>query len=109
MSDLPVASDAYRAISAPTRRVILDLLQERERSVNELVESVEMSQPAVSQHLRILQEAGLVTYTKHGRHRIYQLNAEPLREVYDWLGHYERFWRRKLDALGAYLEEDPDE
>jgi DNA-binding transcriptional ArsR family regulator len=109
MNDVSLAHDTYRAISAPSRRLILDLLQEDERSVGDLVDHVTMSQPAVSQHLRILQEAGLVRSRRSGRTRIYQLNAEPLREVYDWLGHYERFWRDKLDALGNYLEETHDE
>jgi DNA-binding transcriptional ArsR family regulator len=109
MNEQPIAHDAYRAISAPSRRALLDLLQERERTVTELVEFMDMSQPAVSQHLRVLHEAGLVTYRKDGRHRVYRLHAEPLREVLDWVGRYERFWRRKLDALGQYLEEHPDE
>lgn len=109
MNDLTAVHDAYRAIAAPSRRVILDLLQERDRSVGELVDCVDMSQPAVSQHLRVLYEVGLVQYRREGRSRIYQLNAAPLREVYDWLGHYERFWREKLDALGEYLEETHDE
>jgi DNA-binding transcriptional ArsR family regulator len=110
MKQQPMAHDAYRAISSSSRRVILNLLRERERTVGELVDSVEMTQPAVSQHLKVLQEAGLVRYRREGRSRVYQLNAAPLREIYDWLGHYERFWRRKLNALGDYLDEEyPDE
>jgi hypothetical protein len=54
-------------------------------------------------------DAGLVVYRREGRNRVYRLNAAPLREVYDWLGHYERFWREKLSALGDYLEETSDE
>jgi DNA-binding transcriptional ArsR family regulator len=109
MSELPATHDAYRAIAAPSRRVILDLLQDGDRSVGELVDLVDISQPAVSQHLRVLQDAGLVQYRREGRNRIYHLNAAPLREVYDWLGHYERFWTEKLNALGDYLEETRDE
>jgi DNA-binding transcriptional ArsR family regulator len=94
MNDVSLAHDTYRAISAPSRRLILDLLQEDERSVGDLVDHVAMSQPAVSQHLRILQEAGLVRSRKSGRTRIYQLNAEPLRELYDW----RRFAQGVLDV-----------
>ena len=101
--------DAYRAIASPSRRVILNLLRDGERSVGDIVGAVEMSQPAVSQHLRVLTHAGLVRDRREGRARIYQLNPEPLREVYDWLGHYEQFWRERFDALGMYLEEGPDE
>ena len=99
-------TNAYRAISSPSRRAILNLLRERERTVGELVDSVDMTQPAVSQHLKVLQEAGLVRYRREGRRRVYELEAAPLREIYDWLGHYERFWRRKLSALGDYLDEE---
>jgi DNA-binding transcriptional ArsR family regulator len=98
--------DVYHAIAAPTRRAILDELLLGERTVGELVDSFEVSQPAISQHLKVLREAGLVTSQAAGRERRYQLNAARLREVYDWIGHYQRFWRGKLDALGAYLERE---
>ena len=97
--------DIYHAIAAPTRRAILDELRQGERTVGELVDCFDMTQPAISQHLKILREAGLVLPRSVGRQRLYQLNGERLREVYDWSGHYNRFWRAKLDALGAYLEE----
>ncbi len=97
--------DVYHAIAAPTRRAILDELQTGERSVNQLVERFDVTQPAISQHLKVLREAGLVTREAVGRERRYRLNPDRLREVYDWVGHYRHFWRGKLDALGAYLEE----
>jgi DNA-binding transcriptional ArsR family regulator len=97
---------AYHAIAAPTRRAILDLLRVEERTVGELVAAFDLTQPAISQHLRVLREAGLVTPRQAGRQRVYQLNAAPLRAVYDWIGHYERFWRDKLGALGAYLDDE---
>lgn len=101
------ASQVFAAISDPTRRELLDLLAEREYSVNDLVSRFEVSQPAVSHHLRILREAGLVEKRQAGRRRLYRLEARPLREVYDWVAHYERFWTEKLDALGEHLRRIP--
>jgi DNA-binding transcriptional ArsR family regulator len=96
-------SDAFRAIADPTRRAILDLLRHGQRSVSELAEPFRMTQPAVSQHLRVLRDAGLVSQQRLGRRQIYRIVPEPLRHVYGWLAQYERFWHRKLDALGTYL------
>lgn len=98
--------DVYHAIAAPTRRAILDELCDGERSVGQLVRQFDMTQPAISQHLKVLRDAGLVTRHAVGRERRYRLNAERLRDVYDWVGHYRRFWHDKLDALGAYLEQE---
>jgi DNA-binding transcriptional ArsR family regulator len=95
---------AFRAISDPSRRAILDLLALGERSVNELLEHFSFSQPALSRHLRVLREAGLVTTKSDGRLRRYSLRAEGLRSVADWLLFYEKFWNRKLDALGEALD-----
>ncbi|MCA9255027.1 MAG: winged helix-turn-helix transcriptional regulator, partial [Phycisphaerales bacterium] len=92
--DIPV----FRAISDPTRRAILDLLAAGERAVSDLLKPFRMTQPAVSQHLRVLREAGLVSERREGRRRVYKLEAEPIRAVYDWAAHYERFWTRKLTA-----------
>jgi DNA-binding transcriptional ArsR family regulator len=78
-------SDVHRAISDPTRRRILDLLSEGERSVQQLVSGFRISQPAISQHLRVLREAGLVRVRRQGRLRVYSLRTERLREVRDWL------------------------
>lgn len=100
-----VANAVFRAVSDPTRRALLDLLLQAERSVGELVEHFEVSQPAVSQHLRILVEAGLAEVRRAGRQRYYSVRALPLREVYDWAAHYERFWDERLLALGHYLDE----
>lgn len=101
------ASQVFVAISDPTRRELLDLLAEREYAVNDLVSRFEVSQPAVSHHLRILREAGLVKKRQAGRRRLYRLEARRLREVYDWVAHYERFWTEKLDALGEHLRRIP--
>jgi DNA-binding transcriptional ArsR family regulator len=101
-----LADGVFRALSDPTRRAILDLLREGDRSVSELAEPFAISQPAVSQHLKILRDAGLATPTKQGRRQLYRLNPGPLREAYDWLTHYQRFWTKKLDALGALLDRE---
>jgi DNA-binding transcriptional ArsR family regulator len=80
----------FRAISEPTRRRILDLLADRERAVKELVPQFRMSQPALSQHLRVLRDAGLVRIRRQGRMRVYSVDPRPLREVSDWVGRYQR-------------------
>jgi len=101
-----IAADAhvYAAIADTTRRAILDLLAEGPRSVNELVEQFDVTQPAISRHLSILRSVGLVDVRTEGRQRIYEFNPEPLSEVVDWLSAYDRFWRKRLRALGEYLE-----
>jgi DNA-binding transcriptional ArsR family regulator len=101
-----VAGDVYQAIADPTRRRILELLAEGERPVKELMAPFAVSQPAISQHLRVLRHAGLVQERREGRHRRYSLTAEPLRDVADWVDHYREFWQRRLNALDAYLKEE---
>lgn len=102
-----VQTDVFSAISAPARRAILSRLAEREMPVLELAESFQMSLPAVSQHLGVLRDAGLVSVRKAGRQRIYRLNAEPLKDVAEWVQSYEKFWTDKLAALGDFLKENP--
>lgn len=96
-------TDVYRALSDPTRRSLLELLAGREQPVSALAERFTMTQPAISQHLRVLREAGLVRERREGRSRLYRLHPEPLREAYEWLAQYERFWRQKLADLGEHL------
>jgi len=93
--------DVFRAVADETRRAILDLLEKGERTVNDLVACFRISQPAVSKHLRVLREAGLVRARKEGRRRVYSLRARRLREIADWVEHYERLWAEKMDALGG--------
>lgn len=100
------ATDVFSAISAPTRRAILARLAEREMPVQELAGSFDMTLSAVSQHLAVLREAGLVEIRREGKQRFYRLNPQPLRTVADWVRRYEPFWNRKLEALGEYLEEN---
>jgi DNA-binding transcriptional ArsR family regulator len=101
-SALPL--DVFRAVSDPTRRQMLQLLGSGERTAAELAAPFDMSQPAVSQHLRVLREAGLVGVHKEGRFRVYSLEPGPLREVFDWAQYFEGFWRTKLSALGRELD-----
>jgi DNA-binding transcriptional ArsR family regulator len=95
--------DVFGAISHPARRRILDLLFETDRSVNTIAGHFEMSRPAVSQHLRILLDAGLVTEQRHGRERRYRFVPSRLAPVRDWLAHYERFWDDRLQRLQRLL------
>jgi DNA-binding transcriptional ArsR family regulator len=100
-------SAAYFALAEPHRRQILDLLRDRERHAGELVESLELSQPGVSKHLRVLREAGLVAVRRDGKRRLYSLCPAPLVEVDQWLEPYRAFWSERLDALERHLEENP--
>jgi DNA-binding transcriptional ArsR family regulator len=97
--------DVFGAISHPARRRMLDLLVEADRSVNTIAGHFQMSRPAVSQHLRILLDAGLVTEQRHGRERRYHLVPERLEPVRDWIAHYERFWDDHLQRLQKHLTE----
>src|SRR5271167_1452929 len=95
--------NVFGAISHPARRRMLDLLVEADRSVNTLAGQFQMSRPAVSQHLRILLDAGLVTEQRHGRERRYHLVPERLGAVRDWIAHYEQFWDDHLQRLQKHL------
>jgi DNA-binding transcriptional ArsR family regulator len=95
----------YEAIAEPTRRRILDLLREEPRLVGELAELLQVSQPGVSKHLRVLREAGLVRVRQDAQRRWYELRPEPLAEVDDWLRTYRQFLEARLDRLDDYLRE----
>ena len=97
--------DTFAVLAEPTRRRILDLVRDRERSVGDLVETLSVSQPGVSKHLRVLREAGLVDVRHDAQRRLYRLRAEPLAEVDAWLAPYRRFWAGRLDALERHLDE----
>jgi DNA-binding transcriptional ArsR family regulator len=95
--------DVFDAISHPARRRMLDLLCESERSVTALTGNFQMSRPAVSQHLRVLLQAGLVTEQRHGRERRYRLVPERLRPVREWIARYELFWDDRFRRLQNHL------
>jgi DNA-binding transcriptional ArsR family regulator len=94
----------FEILAEPNRRRILDLLGPAERSVGELVERLELSQPAVSKHLRILREAGLVEVRVDAQRRLYSLQPEPLRALDDWLEPHRRLWAARLDDLERHLD-----
>src|SRR6201995_5730032 len=96
-------SETFSALADPTRRAILARLSLGETSVNELAEPFDMSLPAVSKHLKVLEKAGLISRSKEAQYRPRKLEAGPLREVSDWIENYRRFWDESLDRLDAYL------
>ena len=100
-----IRDELFAALAHPVRREILDMLAEGDRPVKSLAEPFGVSRPAVSQHLRILLDAGLVAERRRGRERVYSLEPERLYEAREWLRKYERFWRDRLGALGTYLDE----
>jgi DNA-binding transcriptional ArsR family regulator len=96
----------FELVAEPTRRTILDLLREEERSVGQLVDHLRLSQPGVSKHLRILREAGLVEVRRDAQRRWYGLRPEPLSEIDAWLEPYRRLWAGKLDELERHLDRE---
>ena len=98
-------STTFAALADPTRRAILARLASGEASVTELAEPFAMSLPAVSKHLKVLERAGLITRGREAQWRPCRLEATPLADAFDWLGHYRRFWDESLDRLDDYLAE----
>jgi DNA-binding transcriptional ArsR family regulator len=101
-------STTFAALADPTRRAILARLAEGEASVGELAAPFEMSLPAISKHLGVLERARLIRRRKHAQWRRCALRPEGLRAAADWIGHYERFWTESLDRLAEYLD-DPEQ
>ncbi|MCI4334547.1 MAG: metalloregulator ArsR/SmtB family transcription factor [Thermoplasmata archaeon] len=98
--------DVFQLLSDPTRRHLLEALRNGERSVNDLVERTRMSQPAVSKQLRLLKDSRMVALRRDGRKHLYSIRGEPFREASEWLGFYERFWRRSLARMDEILGTD---
>ena len=96
----------FAALSDPTRRDILEMLQSGEKSVGELVDEFPISQSAVSRHLQVLEHAGLVTRQQEGQRRLCRLNADPLHEANEWIEMYRAQWEARFDRLGAFLAKD---
>jgi DNA-binding transcriptional ArsR family regulator len=94
----------FEVLAEPNRRRILDLLREHERPVGELVASLDVSQPAVSKHLRILRDAGFVEVRPHAQRRLYRVRPEPLRAIDEWLAPYRALWASRLDELERHLD-----
>ena len=98
-------SATFSALADPTRRAILARLAQGESSVTELAEPFDMSLPAISKHLKVLEKAGLVSRSREAQYRPCRLEATPFRDATEWLERYRRYWDESLDRLAAYLEE----
>jgi DNA-binding transcriptional ArsR family regulator len=101
--------EAFAALADPTRRQIVELLAEGERSAGEIARQFTMTQPAVSQHLRALREAGLVRVRNDAQRRMYSLNPRGLREIDAWVSRYRAFWITHLDALERALDDEDEQ
>ena len=95
---------ALQVLAEPRRLAILELLRDGERPVGELVDRLRVSQPAVSKHLRVLKEAGLVEARPEGQRRLYRIRPDPLAELDEWLGAYRQLWTTHLDRLEDHLD-----
>lgn len=98
---------SFAVLAEPTRREILDLLRDGERPVGDLVDRLAISQPAVSKHLRVLRDAGLVDVRADAQRRLYRVRPQPLAEIDEWLAPYRRLWSRSFDRLERHLEDNP--
>ena len=98
-------STTFAALADPTRRAILARLSTGEASVTELAEPFEMSMPAISKHLKVLERAGLIARGREAQWRPCRLEAAPLKDVAEWVKRYQRFWEQRFDNLDAYLRE----
>ena len=105
MARAATTADAFNAVAEPRRRQILDILAGGESPVNDLVSTLELSQPLVSKHLRVLREVGLVDVRDEGRQRIYRLNGHELKPIHDWVRAFERTWESRFERMDAVLEE----
>jgi DNA-binding transcriptional ArsR family regulator len=98
-------SSTFSALADPTRRAILTKLSKGDRSVSDLAEPFDMSLPAISKHLKVLEKAGLIQRSRDAQYRPCKLNAKPLREAAKWVEQYRQFWEERLDRLDDYLAE----
>ena len=105
MARRPTTHDPFDAVAEPKRRQVLEALGERELSVNEIVELLGWNQPMVSKHLGVLKQVGLVSERRVGRQRMYRVNAERLRPIFDWVTPFERYWSDRFDRLDDVLQE----
>lgn len=101
--------DVFHAIADPIRREIIDLLAGQSMPVNDVAERFNISRPAVSKHIKILNECGLVVIRKEGRKRYCHTDPRKLKDVAEWANRYRKFWNEKLDALEALLNEEDEQ
>jgi len=95
--------DVFQAIADPTRRAIISMVAAQSLNLNAVAENFNMSRPAISKHIKILTECGLITIKQQGRERVCEAKLDKLNEVSDWVEQYRKFWTEKLDALEIYL------
>lgn len=98
--------DVFQAIADPTRREIIGLLASQQLNLNAIADNFDISRPAVSKHIKILTQCGLITIKQDGRDRYCKANFSKLTEVSEWVEQYRKFWNQKLDALGDFLERE---
>jgi DNA-binding transcriptional ArsR family regulator len=112
MARASTTSDAFNAVAEPRRRDILNFLALQERPVGDIVDSLNLEQPSVSKHLRVLREVGLVNVRRDGRRMLYRTNADAIRPLYEWTSTFERFWRHQLSRIKeraeAKMNRDPE-
>jgi DNA-binding transcriptional ArsR family regulator len=99
MARAATTSDAFNAIAEPRRRDILHYLAARERPVSEIVRALDIEQPSVSKHLRVLKDVGLVRMRCSGRQKLYQTNVEAIRPIHDWTSQFARYWQHQLNRV----------
>ncbi len=104
MARTPTTHDPFNAVAEPKRRQVLAVIGTEELSVNEIVKRLGWNQPMVSKHLGVLKQVGLVSERRVGRQRIYRVNADRLKPIYDWVAPFERYWSESFDRLDEILE-----
>ena len=97
--------DVFQAIADPTRREIINMLAQKKLHLNAVAENFDMSRPAISKHIKILTECGLIVISQEGRQRHCEVQLQKLSEVSEWIEKYRQFWNKKLDALDSYLNQ----
>ena len=105
MARAATTSDAFNAVAEPRRRDILNYLALQERPVGDIVVALELEQPSVSKHLRVLRDVGLVRARREGRQMLYQVNADAIRPLHEWAGTFERLWKHQLQKVKERAEE----
>lgn len=105
MARLPTTSDVFNAIAEPQRRAILELLAKGELSVNEITDILDLKQPQVSKHLRVLKAVDLVSVRSEGQQHFYNIKADGLKPIHEWVKPFEQLWNERFDRLAAYLRE----
>jgi len=106
MARAATSSDVFNAVAEPQRRAILEFIAGDERSVGEIVDALELAQPSVSKHLRVLRDVGLVRARRDGRQVMYRTNATELRPLHEWAGTFERLWRNQLTQIKERAEHE---